>query len=515
MDTNIGGFLAKRAMMSPGMEALYDVENDLRLTYPQLNARVNKTANFLAASGVGKGDRVALLMMNTIEFVESFLALAKLGAITVPLNWRLVPDELEFILKDSGSTTLIFGVDFMANVDDLHGRGTEKTDLRQWIYAGPSENCPAYATAYSALFEPASDVEPEYGAFEDETLYIMYTSGTTGLPKGVVHSHNTTFWAVATVSCTADMRLGDRYLLSLPMFHVGALFPLAMCIYNGTACVMQRSFDPVRTWELIQDEKIAVALFVPSMLNFMLQAPEREQFDYSSLRWVQCGAAPVPDHLVLSYDEIGIPVLQIFGQTESCGPACLVGLDKYKEKLGSTGPAFFHTDVMIADADGKEVARGEAGELLIRSKHNMIEYWNRPEATADTLKDGWLWSGDIAIMDEDGYVFIQDRSKDMIISGGENIYPAEIEGVLLTNPKIREVAVIGQSSEKWGESPLAIVVKADDSLTAEEVLGYVDGKLSRFKLPKSVEFIDEIPRNPTGKVLKRILREQYPEPASE
>lgn len=514
MRINIGGFLAKRAMMSPGMEGLYDVENDLRLTYPQFNARVNKTANFLAARGVKKGDRVALLMMNSSEFVESFLALAKLGAITVPLNWRLVPDELEFILKDSGSTTLIFGGDFQGNVDELHARG-DKTDLSDWIFAGPPQHCPDYAQSYTALFEPASDAEPDYGAFEDDTLYIMYTSGTTGLPKGVVHSHATTYWAVATVSATADMRLGDRYLLSLPMFHVGALFPLVMAIHNGTSCVMQRSFDPVRTWQIIQDEKIDVALFVPAMLNFMLQAPEREQFDYSSLRWVQCGAAPVPDHLVLSYDELGIPVLQIFGQTESCGPACLVGLDKYREKLGSTGPAFFHTDVIIADEDGNEVPRGTPGELLIRSKHNMVEYWNRPDATASTLRNGWLWSGDIAIMDDDGYVFIQDRSKDMIISGGENIYPAEIEGVLLTHPKIREVAVIGQPSEKWGESPLAVVVKADPSLTAEEVLGYGEGKLSRFKLPKAVEFMDEIPRNPTGKVLKRILREDYPGPAPE
>jgi len=515
MQTNIGGILAKRALLSPKLEGLYDVANGLRLDYTQFNARVDQAANMIAALGLKKGDRVALLLMNSIEFVEGFLACAKLGLVVVPLNWRLVPDELEFILKDSGSTVLIFGGEFTANVDALHARGA-KTDLTQWLYVGPDTSCPKYARSYSALTKAAPTTPVNITAGEDDTLYIMYTSGTTGLPKGVVHTHNTSFWAISTLCATADMRLYDRFLLTLPMFHVGALLPLMVCIYNGLSCVMQRAFDPATTWKLIGSEKINSAMLVPAMVNFMLQVPEIETVDAASLRFLFCGAAPVPDHLVLSYDKRNIPVLQIYGLTETCGPVCLVSLDDYMDKVGSTGKAFMHTDVRIIDIEtGKDMPVNTPGELITRSKHNMIEYWNREKATAETLRDGWLYTGDIARMDADGYVFIADRSKDMIISGGENVYPAEIEGVLLTHPKIREVAVIGQASAKWGESPLAVVVKADPSLTEEEVLGYANGRLSRFKLPKAAVFIDEIPRNPSGKVLKRVLREQFPDDAPE
>lgn len=515
MQTNIGGILAKRALLSPKVEALFDVANNLRLDYTQLNARVDKAASMIAGLGLKKGDRVALLLMNSIEFVESFLACAKLGLVVVPLNWRLVPDELEFILKDSGSTVLIFGGEFNANVDELQARG-DKTDLKQWLYVGPDANCPKYAKSYTAQVKAAAPTPIEITSGEDDMLYIMYTSGTTGLPKGVVHTHNTSFWAVATFSATGDMRLKDKFLLTLPMFHVGALLPLLLCIYNGMSCVMVRAFDPATTWKLIDSEKVNVALCVPAMLNFMLQVPEVDSCDTSSLRYFNCGAAPVPDHLVLSYHKRNIPVLQVYGLTESCGPACLVSQDDYLEKLGSTGKAFMHTEVRIIDAaTGLDMPVNEAGELITRSKHNMVEYWNRPKATAETLRDGWLYTGDIARMDADGYVFIADRSKDMIISGGENVYPAEIEGVLLSHPKIREVAVIGQASEKWGESPLAVVVKADPSLTEAEVLGFANGKLSRFKLPKAAVFIGEIPRNPSGKVLKRVLREQFPGAAPE
>ncbi len=515
MHNNIGGFLAKRAKLSPRLEALYDVANNLRLNYTEFNERVDRAAHMLAALGLKKGERVALLLMNSIEFAESFLACAKLGLVVVPLNWRLVPDELEFIIKDSGSLVLIFGGEFTANVDELHRRG-EKTGIRDWIYVGPDGHCPPYAKSYDALRKAAIATPVEIISGEDDMLYIMYTSGTTGLPKGVVHTHNSSFWAIATFSSTADLRLYDRFMLSLPMFHVGALMPLMLCIYNGMSCVMSRSFDPSAAWKLIESEKITVAILVPAMLNFMLQVPEANTCDASSMRFTFCGAAPVPDHLVLSYHKRNLPVVQVYGLTETCGPTALVSLDDYMDKLGSTGKPFFHTDVRIVDAEtGKDMPAGQSGELITRSKHNMIAYWNREKATADTIKDGWLYTGDVARMDEDGYIYILDRSKDMIISGGENVYPAEIEGVLLTHPKIREVAVIGQASAKWGESPLAVVVKSDPSLSEAEVLGYVNGKLSRFKLPKAAVFIDEIPRNPSGKVLKRVLREQFPGDAPE
>ena len=213
--------------------------------------------------------------------------------------------------------------------------------------------------------------------------------------------------------------------------------------------------------------------------------------------------------------DLGIEVHQVYGMTETCGPACLIGPDDAKHKIGSTGKSFFHTRVRIADSDGRELPRGEPGEIQVQGPHNMKEYWNRPDATAETVVDGWLHTGDVAVMDEEGFVTIQDRMKDMIISGGENVYPAEIENILLSHPGIADAAVIGQASAKWGESPLAIIVRKDMALTEEQVLAHCQEKLARFKLPKSAVFVDEIPRNPSGKVLKRVLREQYPGPAAE
>ncbi|MCH8332313.1 o-succinylbenzoate--CoA ligase [Candidatus Sumerlaeota bacterium] len=515
MRNNIGLFLTKRAELSPNLEAYVDVAAERRFSFARLNARCNRTAHALHGLGVKKGDRVALLQMNSVEYVESFFAIAKLGAVAVPLNWRLVPEELAFMLKDSGASVLLFGREFADTVIDLHGRGREATDVKEWICVGASENQPGFAKEYDRLRAQASEEEPEIGAADDDELYIMYTSGTTGLPKGAVHTHSTAIWACLTINATADMRYGDRYLVALPLFHVGALTPITLNVYCGVTSVVMRSFDAARTWELIEEERITIMLAVPAMLNFMLQVPEKEKAANAQIRWCMCGAAPVPVTLIESYEKLGIEIHQIYGLTETCGPACLISSEDAMAKAGSTGKAFFHTEVAVVNADGNRVAPGEVGEVLVRGPHIMKAYWNRPEETAEAIRDGWLYSGDLATVDEDGFVYIQDRKKDMIISGGENIYPAEIEDVILALPAVREVAVIGQPSPKWGESPAGIIVKADPSLTPEDVWKHCEDKIARFKIPKVIEFIDEIPRNPTGKVLKRILRERFPGPAPE
>lgn len=513
MKENVGLFLTKRAHLSPTLEGYIDTETGERLSYPQLNARSNRTANMLRKLGVKKGDRVALLLMNSKEFVESFFAIAKIGAIVVPLNWRLVADELAFILKDSGATVLLFGAEFSENVGKLHAGGAEMTDIATWIYLGAAENKPDYAQDYGALHESASDAEPEPEAEGDDLLYIMYTSGTTGLPKGAVHTHRTAIWACLTIGATSEQRYRDKYLIALPLYHVGALTPLTRAVHGGQTCYVMRSFDPTATWRLIDEENIDTMLAVPAMLGFMLQVPELDLYDSSALRWCMSGAAPVPVTLIEAYAKMNIEIHQVYGLTESCGPACLTLPEDAVERAGSTGKAFFHTDVRVVDNDGNDVPPGEPGEVIIRGQHIMKEYWNRPEATAETIRDGWLYSGDVATMDKDGFIYIQDRTKDMIISGGENVYPAEIENVILSHPSVVEVAVIGQDSAKWGESPLAVVVRKDDSLSAQDILNHCQGKLAAFKMPKYVEFIDQIPRNPTGKILKRVLREQFPGPA--
>lgn len=513
MLTNLGLFLAKRAQLNPKVEAIVEVERGRRFTYAELNARCNRIANVLRAKGVRKGDRLAFLMMNGVEYLESYLACAKLGAVMVPLNWRLVPDELEFILKDSGAVLMVFDTEFDEQAAALQGRDI---DVKTWIRNGPADSCPAWAEPYEALTQAASTDEPEVTASGDDLLFIMYTSGTTGLPKGVVHSHNTTAWASFTLNMTADYRPGDRYIQMLPLFHVGALTPATAIFHRGGTIVLMRAFDPSVAFEVIEREKVTIGLAVPAMLQFMWVSPKREECDSSSLRWLMCGAAPVPIPVIEQYNGIGIEIHQVYGLTESCGPACLISSEHAIAKAGSTGPAFFHTDVRVVTDKGADIQPGEIGEVIIRGPHVMIEYWNRPDATAETLKNGWLYSGDLATVDKEGFVYIQDRKKDMIISGGENIYPAEIENVLTGNPKIRECAVIGMPSDKWGESAAAIVVMNEgETATPEDIIRYCDGKLARYKIPRVVEFTDEIPRNPTGKILKRILRDQFPGPAPE
>ena len=512
MQNNLGLLLTKRAFLSPRREAYVDSHSDLRLTFAELNERSNRIANAFVQAGVQKEERVALLLMNSAEFMEAYFGLAKIGAVIVPLNWRLVADELEFILKDSGTTRLIFGEEFLDTVADLQSRG-DGTDIRQWLQVQGAAEVAWFAESYQGFRDSAAAAEPAIGAVDDDMLYIMYTSGTTGLPKGVVHTHNTSIWAILTIAVNCHYREDDRFLGALPMFHVGALTPCAVNVYQGATSVVMRSFEPLLAWQLLEREKITVALMVPAMLNFMLQVPGFEQFDYSNLRWIMTGAAPVPVPLTRRYMELGIGVRQVYGLTESCGPACLMDVEDSLRKPDSTGKAFFHTAVRVVDQQGEDCAPGEAGEVLVGGPHIMREYWNRPEATAETIVDGWLRTGDVAVMDEEGFVSIQDRIKDMIISGGENVYPAEIEGVLMTHPDIVDAAVIGQASETWGESPLAIVVKSSDGLIDKEVLEYCQGRLARFKQPGGVVFVDEIPRNPSGKILKRVLREQYPGPA--
>lgn len=514
MENNIGLILKKRAQLSGPTEAYVDSKSGLRLTFNELNARCNQVANMLLSKGIVKGDRVAIMMMNSAEFFEAYFAIAKIGGVVVPLNWRLVADELEFIIKDSGSKALLFGDEFVGLAEDLHGRG-DKTDIECWLHSDGIDGGTAdFSDNYEALRLASPTLEPEITAVDDDLLYIMYTSGTTGLPKGVVHTHTTTIWALITIMATADMHEGDKYLAALPMFHVGSLTPITLNVYCGTTSVVMREFDAVRAWELFAEEGITTALLVPAMLNFMIQAEGREKYDHSSVRWIQSGASPLPVSLIQEYADINIDIHQIYGLTESCGPACLITGEDAIAKIGSTGRGFFHTDIRIVTEDGSDAEHDEQGEVWVRGRHIMKEYWNRPDATAETItQDGWLRTGDVATVDEDGYVYIQDRIKDMIISGGENVYPAEIENVILSHPDVSEVAVIGQPSAKWGESPYAIVVRKSDSLTDADVLGHCNGKLARFKLPIGAVFIDVIPRNANGKVLKRLLREQYPGPA--
>jgi acyl-CoA synthetase (AMP-forming)/AMP-acid ligase II len=509
---NVGSHLSKRAELNPGLEALVDDAAGLRLTFTELDERADRAAQVLTGLGLGKGDRVAVLLPNNHEFIEVFYGAARAGLIFVPLNCRLVAEELAFMLRDSGATVLVFEAEFDAVVADLrerggNGRDEGGTQVAHWLRVGPDG--PVWALDFDAAVDRAPAAPVLVDADGDDPLFIMYTSGTTGLPKGAVHTHDSVQWALLTMLASTDIRFRDRYLISMPMFHVGALTPMACSVYRGATIILLRNFDAKRIWEVFRDERVTTTLAVPAMLNFMLPTYRPELRDSLQLRCFFSGAAPVPPSLIETYAGLGYEVHQVYGLTETCGPACVISPDDAMSHIGSTGKAFFHTEVRIVDLQGTDVDPGVPGELLVRGRHIMAGYWNRPEATAETITGGWLHTGDIAVRDADGFIYIQDRIKDMIISGGENVYPAEIEDVLLSHPGIADVAVLGMPSAKWGESPLAVVVRADPDLDEAAVLAHCSGKLARFKLPRRAVFTDAIPRTPTGKALKRALREQF------
>ena len=426
-------------------------------------------------------------------------------------------NEISYILNDAGATTLLYDTDFDPAVSQLQASGALAVGNYIRVNATASEaTLPAFAEDYDLVTGATTDNEPEIGAYDDDLVFIMYTSGTTGHPKGVMLSHRCMLWAELTSLATSDMRGDDRFLLPMPMFHVGALVPASLLVHRGATGVIMRDIDMGVMFKAIEQERISITMSVPALLQFMLLAPEREQHDMSSIRWIATGASPVPVSLIKQYEDIGIDIYQAYGLTESCGPGTLLLPADGKSKVGSCGKPQMHTEAKVVNDAGNEVVPGggEVGELILAGQHMMLGYWNKPEATAEALKDGWLYTGDLCTVDEDGFITICDRKKDMVISGGENIYPAELENVLAGSPEVQEAAVIGVKSEKWGETPLAIVVAAPGTApTADSLKAYCKQNLASYKVPQLYEIVDTLPRNASGKLLKPQLRVQFPAPA--
>ena len=514
MKNNIGLLLKKRAEICPHREAFMEFERNRRFTFAELNNRANRMANGLLNKGICPGDRVTTLVKNSIEFVETYFALAKIGAVMVPVNWRLVAAEIGYIVQDCGAQALIYDSDFDIAVNSLQDREHGALELKHWIRRENGDaGTPHWAIDYDDFIAASPIQEPPLGAWDDDNLFIMYTSGTTGRPKGVVHSHTGMLWSQLTSMSTSDMRDGDRWLLALPMFHVGCLSPTSLLVHRGGTGIIMRELDIGAMFHCIEQEKVTIFMAVPALLQFMLAVPEREQCDISSVRWIATGAAPVPVSLLQKYQALGVSIFQAYGLTESCGPGTLLLPEDGEAKVGSCGRPQMHTEIKITDSDGNTIPMGsnQAGELLIGGPHLMKEYWNNPQATAETLIDGWLHTGDICTWDAEGFVTVCDRMKDMIISGGENIYPAELENVLAACPEVQEAAVIGIASKKWGETPLALIVAAPGaSPTTESLQAYCRENLAGYKVPQLYELVESLPRNPSGKLLKPELRKQFP-----
>lgn len=502
---NVGDWLTKHCLRRPNAEAV--IVDDIRLTYADLNSRANRLANALCGLGIKMGDGVAGLMFNSNEYAELTFALAKIGAILVPLNYRLAPPELEYILNDSQAKALVYAKDLSFLIDGIR----DNIGVEKYVCVGGESGGPV--PEYEDFLLGASDREPDLAPTDIDTpLTILYTSGTTGRPKGAVLTHgNSLFASLNLIQHNPAMEGG--VLVSTPMFHVAGLTAQAIpTIYRGQTIVFQRYFDPEHALQLIEKERIAASLLVPAMLLFMSQVSKFKDYDLSSFKSIFIGGAPCPGPLLRTYLDRGVPIRQGFGMTENSGSGILLDSEDMERKFGSCGKPMFFCDARVWDADGKDTAPDEVGELMLKGPVVMKEYWNKPEQTEASFTDGWFHTGDLAKTDEDGYFYIVERKKDMLITGGENVYPAEVEEAILAHPDVGEVGVIGIPDEKWGESVRAVVVPLPGkTLTLEDITEFCEGKLAKYKVPKSVVIVDELPRNPSGKILKRLLREQAAE----
>ncbi|MBW2283318.1 MAG: long-chain-fatty-acid--CoA ligase [Deltaproteobacteria bacterium] len=489
-------------------------------TYAQTDERINRLANALAHMGVEKGDRVGMLQVNCNQYIETYFAAARLGAIFVPMNFRAKADELGYLLKNSETKVLFVGGRYLDLVEPVL---PELPTVEECICVDDeSEGRPYYEDLIRSA--PPDEVFTE---IDDEDITIlMYTAGTTGLPKGVPLRHNGFVSYILENVQPADPEISEKNLLTVPLYHVAGIQAVMAAVYGGRTLVLMRQFEVEEWLETVQREKATRAMLVPTMLKWIVDYPEFKKYDLSSLNVITYGAAPMPLEVISKAikEMPGVHFINAFGQTETASTITMLGPEDHvlegteeeiQEKLhrltSSIGRPLSDVEVKIVDGDGRDLPTGEEGEIIARGRRIMSGYWRDEEKTAQVLtEDGWLHTGDKGWIDEDGYVFLSGRGDDIIIRGGENIAPKEVEDALYSHPKIEEAAVIGVPHPEWGQEPLAVVaLREGEEVTIEEILEHCKDKLSSFKRPRSVVFVDSIPRNPMGKVLKKQLREEY------
>ncbi len=493
--------LTKRAHLTPDREALLFTETGERFTYADLNQRSNRAVHFLQEKcGVQEGDRVSILAYNSVPFIDLFYGLGKIGAIFAPLNWRLVANELTYIVNNCSPKVLICSSDFEAVLAEM----MPHIDVKHVIHLDE----------YEAGLAGAIGEEPKRPlTLTPNTPHcILYTSGTTGQPKGAIIPHRQVLWNILNTCASWGLTEHDVSPVFTPLFHAGGLFAfMTPLFYLGGRIVLCKGFDPENTLDIILEEKCTVILGVPTIFQMWLDAPNFAELDFSNVHFFISGGAPCPPFLMQRWrDAKGIIFRQGYGLTE-VGPNCFSMTDEDSEpKSGSVGKPIFHSEMRLADENGNDVPVGQTGELLIKGPHVCAGYWQNQKATDEALVDGWFHTGDMARMDADGFYTIVGRFKDMIISGGENVYAAEVEAVFIEHEAIAEAALIGKPDEKWGEIGLMIVVcEKGKQVTAAELIAHCHQRLARYKAPKEIIFADALPYSPYGKVQKKKLREKY------
>ena len=484
-----------------------------RLSFGQFADRVRRLGSGLYGRGLRHQDRVAILAMNCTEYLEVYGVAEMFGFIAATVNWRLAAPEIRFVLQDAAPQVLVFESQYAALVDGLRA---ELPGIKQWVCIGP--DVPAWAQPYEALVEEGDPMGAPISAAPDDLLCLIYTSGTTGRPKGCMLTQRGHAFMADQSAGYQGMLAGDRALVIAPLFHVGARSQQLPMHQRGGSVVILRRFDPAEVLHTIAAERITHVHMVPTMVQGVLDFPGQEAFDTTSLKCIIYAAAPMPVPVLRrAIARFGAILVNGWGLTEGGNgtvlPQHLHRLDGTAEnlaRLGSVGQPALGTEVMVADDDGQELPRGQVGELLLRSVSNMAGYWNSHPATVEALRGGWLRTGDMGRMDALGFVFLVDRKKDMIISGGENVYCREVEEALIEHPGLADVAVIGVPDTRWGEAVKAVVVRAAGSQVGEaELLTHCRRLIAAYKCPKTVDFVEVLPRLPTGKINKVVLRAQY------
>lgn len=491
----LANWFSRRASRTPQRKALHF--EGRTWTYAEMQAEIELCAARLAALGVGRGERVAFLGLNQPMYFFVMFGAARLGAIFVPLNFRLTGPELAFMIEDCAASALIVDAHLSPTIAPL--RDGLKS-LKAWLAAETGSDWTREPTPVGEL-----DVA------EDEVAMIMYTSGTTGRPKGAMLTHGNFWWNNVNLLLSFDIQLDDVTLTAAPIFHIGGLNVLTLGTFEkGGLVVLHRAFDPGRALADITAHRVTTMFGVPAMFLFMSQHPDFPGADFSSVRTLVVGGAPCPLPLLKTYAARGVQMQQGYGLTETAPMVTLLAPEFGEAKTGSAGRAPLFTDVKLIDSAGRDIHEpGAAGEVLVRGPNVTKGYWGLPQATALAIDaEGWFHTGDGGYFDEDGFLFISDRIKDMIITGGENVYPAEVESALMRHPAIAEAGVIGEPDPQWGEAIVAVVaLKPGQSLNLEDLRAFAGEHLARYKLPRRLEIVPALPRNATGKILKYQLRQ--------
>ncbi|MBN2179140.1 MAG: long-chain-fatty-acid--CoA ligase [Deltaproteobacteria bacterium] len=511
--------LERAVKLYPEKEAIID--GDIRLTYREFYARVNRTSRAIEGLGISRGGRVAILDYNSHRYMEAYFGMALARRVLLPLNTRLSHDEYVYILNNSGAEAVIFHADFRPIVDTIRKRVT--TVKHYYIAEGSHDNDNWISGSYETLINTASpDPVPFNLKDENETLNLYYTSGTTGKPKGVMLTHRNIYANALTTIISFQLTDTTCWYHIAPLFHIADAFFIWSVTYQGGRHILQRSFDTKTILKTIQDKGITSTVMVPTMINFLLDEPEIDRYDLSSLEWVMVGGSPMsPANAKRMMEKFGCRYISGYGLTETT-PLLTVGNikdtlaaeseNKRMTYLTRTGIDAIGVDIRVVDESGNDIPRdGTAvGEIIVRGDNVMKGYWNLPEETAQAIKDDYFYTGDLATVDPEGYVLIVDRSKDVIISGGENITSVEIENAIYTNPKVLECAVIPVPDEKWGEVTKAVVsLKKGVHMTDRELVDYCRDRLAHFKVPRYVDFVSDFPRTGSGKIRKTELRKTH------